>query len=51
MVKAELDLEWLQLVQEALEKGITKTEIRDFLKTHKISQNKNIEPVISKSLA
>ncbi|RDI41623.1 anti-repressor SinI family protein [Falsibacillus pallidus] len=30
---AELDLEWLELIKEALDVGLTKDEIRTFLKS------------------
>ncbi|WP_318505819.1 anti-repressor SinI family protein [Bacillus sp. T3] len=32
LVNGELDVEWVQLIMEALEMGIEKDEIRTFLK-------------------
>ncbi|TMU84056.1 DNA-binding anti-repressor SinI [Bacillus sp. BHET2] len=33
MTNRELDLEWLELIKQALEAGISKQEIREFLDT------------------
>jgi Anti-repressor SinI len=33
-MKRELDLEWVELVKQALDAGITKNEIREFLQNH-----------------
>ncbi len=33
-MKRELDLEWIELVKEALDAGISKSEIREFLRNH-----------------
>lgn len=33
-MKRELDLEWVELVKQALDAGISKNEIRDFLQNH-----------------
>ncbi|WP_335871190.1 anti-repressor SinI family protein [Bacillus sp. 2205SS5-2] len=51
MGKIELDLEWIQLVKEALESGISKNEIREFLKTKKIPTSNEMSRNITKSLA
>jgi hypothetical protein len=34
--KCELDLEWIELVKQALDAGISKNEIREYLQSHKI---------------
>ncbi|MBH9966659.1 DNA-binding anti-repressor SinI [Bacillus haikouensis] len=33
-MKRELDLEWIELVKQALDAGISKNEIREFLQNH-----------------
>ncbi|WP_235860398.1 anti-repressor SinI family protein [Rossellomorea aquimaris] len=33
-MKRELDLEWIELVKQALDAGISKNEIRHFLQNH-----------------
>jgi Anti-repressor SinI len=33
-MKSELDLEWVELVKQALDAGISKNEIREFLQNH-----------------
>ncbi|MEG9296066.1 anti-repressor SinI family protein [Mangrovibacillus sp. Mu-81] len=33
--KRELDLEWIELVKQALDAGISKKEIREYLQSHK----------------
>jgi Anti-repressor SinI len=38
-MKRELDLEWIELVKQALDAGISKNEIRHFLQNH----NKELE--------
>jgi DNA-binding transcriptional MerR regulator len=32
--KRELDLEWIELVKQALDAGISKNEIREYLQSH-----------------
>ncbi|NQD66213.1 DNA-binding anti-repressor SinI [Bacillus haikouensis] len=33
--KSELDLEWIELVKQALDAGISKNDIREYLQSHK----------------
>ncbi|MBW3110339.1 anti-repressor SinI family protein [Bacillus sp. MCCB 382] len=41
MTNRELDLEWMELIKQALDAGISKNEIREFL--HSQSPNTNAE--------
>ncbi|MGG4166081.1 anti-repressor SinI family protein [Rossellomorea vietnamensis] len=34
MTNRELDLEWMELIKQALDAGISKKEIREFLHNH-----------------
>ncbi|MGE6754811.1 anti-repressor SinI family protein [Rossellomorea sp. NPDC071047] len=34
MTNRELDLEWMELIKQALDAGISKSEIREFLQNH-----------------
>ncbi|WP_010175630.1 anti-repressor SinI family protein [Bacillus coahuilensis] len=42
MVKEELDVEWMELVKEALSVGITKTEIKEFLQSQTNPTNRQV---------
>ncbi|XXM72877.1 anti-repressor SinI family protein [Lysinibacillus sphaericus] len=44
-MKRELDLEWIELVKQALDAGISKNEIREFLQKHHRKVNEGFKVV------